>query len=243
VLKAYFDGSKDGHGARFVTLGAIFASEIVWSQFEPRWVAALPDGIKRFHMADAMAIPPRGTFKSFPEEKIKELVTRLLNVLGAFNEEPMFLKTCTVDLKAHALVEEELRVQQKVLRPPESICVDYCCGSDWPVDPAAPNERLQIEMFFDQDEPFLHKINSVWQRARKSARTGWPGQVKKIDFIVNNDRSPVPAIQAVDMIAWLMNARYCGNKREQGLSFMLQLLTRYRAFFDYERIKERYPNG
>jgi hypothetical protein len=194
-------------------------------------------------MADAMAVPPRGAFRDWSEKNIERLVTTLINILGAFNEEPMFIKSCTIDLQAHARVKDELKLRRKVLRPAESICVDYCCGSDWPIDPAAPNERLKIEMLFDRGERFLNKIDRVWRCARKKKTTGWPRQIQQIFKVVNDEISPVPAIQAVDMVAWLMNAWHCGNKREQGLSFMLHLLSSYLTFFDYERIKERYPNG
>jgi len=233
------DGSRDGQNARFVTLGGIIASEIIWSKFDLKWNAALPEEVGCFHMADAMAQPPQKAFRGWPEKKIQESITRLLNVLGEFNDEPMFIKSCTVDLKAHAAVRHELRPQQKIFKPPESMCVDYCLGSAWPIDPVEPDARLMIEIYFDRNEPFLNKIDSVWRRARKKKTAGWPRQIKQIVQV----SKAFPAIQAADMIAWLMNAKYCGNQREQGMSFMLHLLGPYHAFFDYDLIKERYSNG
>ena len=89
----------------------------------------------------------------------------------------------------------------------------------------------------------MKRIDRVWRKERKRQKTGWPRQIKQIQSVINDDITPVPAIQAVDLVAWLMNASHCGNPREQYESAWIRMLSQHVAFFDYDRIKECYPNG
>ena len=145
------------------------------------------------------------------------------------------LTACTISMRDYLRVKEE----NVFLRRPEAICVNSCCGSGLPPDPANPGAEYQTVIFyFDDNEPFLRQTKPVWEKGRKY-RVGWPSQIDQMLSVFNRR---VPALQAVDIIAWIANQSHMGDDRARALFPIIPLHGGMADFYDYERIKKEYGN-
>jgi Protein of unknown function (DUF3800) len=243
MLKAFFDSSRDEKYGRCISLAGIVSSEAIWPEFEKQWMAVLESyGLEEFHMTDAMAIPPQGEFKGWTERRIKSVLNDLVNTVAKFagreslpKGKEFLLKACTVKMEDYFKVKAE----NIYLRRPEAICVNSCCGTGLPPDPANPGAEYQSVIFyFDHNEPYLRHIKNNWDRGKKY-RVGWPSQVKDILPI---SATNVPALQAVDILAWTANHFHMGDDRARSLFFIIPLSGGIHDFYDYETIKKEYGN-
>jgi hypothetical protein len=244
VLWGYFDGSKDEVRGRCITLAGIVSSEAIWPEFEKKWMAALQSyGVSAFHMADAMAHPKRGDFTTWSEEHVAACVQALLEVLLGivmdFVGREFVIKACTVNLVGYQKAKAEIAD----LRSAPALCVDYCCGTALPDKYGRPGgEHSRVIFYFDHEEPFLHTIDRVWRKGRKS-RSGWPTQIEQVLAVI---AEKVPALQAADVLAWIVNGHYKGDTRARALFQSIKLFSllshaMYR-YYDYEQILRQYGN-
>lgn len=244
VLKAYLDSSQDERGIEFMTLGCIVSSEAIWPDFEQAWSSVLdkaPHPLKSFHMAPAMSRKTHPFNKDWTKDQVDELVDQLLMVIHRFAMRSFgrefVIKTATLNLTDY----RRFKLENIHLRRPEAICVNFCCGTPLPTDKANPEAELQdVIFYFDRQEKFLRTIRSNWIKGKKylnkNQHGGWPKQFKEMLPLSAED---IPALQAVDVVAWITNGRYKGDDRAKRL-FPKLFFGRMTKVFDYKAIKEEY---
>jgi len=199
ALRAYYDGST-GRRREVVSLAGIWGHESVWPQFESGWLGLLKKyEIREFHMADAIA--QRGPFTNWTQQRACSFVSDAFRLLRRFRSAPdrLSIRSCSVDMKDHASVAAQI----PLLRSAEAMVVDYCVGG---LNEALTAKELEgerpITLYFDANERFMNVIFGIWQRERN--RPGWPRQMREIRSVTASE----PAIQAVDIYAWLSNRRH-----------------------------------
>jgi hypothetical protein len=237
ALKAYYDGSTDGQAIVAVTLSGVAATEKVWEKFEPAWLEVLRKYLVKdniMHMAALMGFhndfsPENG----WDETQRNKLLGDLFNVWGSFDETvDLEARSCTVILKDW----ERANKQVRHLPEPEAICVNFCVGG-LRLPLVCANEPKPIMLYFDQSEPFMHKINRVWQPRNKSVHSLF-NQIRTIE---NATREYFP-IQAADINAWIVNHSDMGM-HDAFLETSMEIAVRYhhRKRYDYDAIMEDYP--
>lgn len=197
ALKVYFDGSWAESVS--MTLAAIAADESVWGQFEDEWDTVLRDrGNPGYtHMKEAM--PLRGAFSGWTEQKRDYLLDGLQAKLSAYatSERRFKVFTCTIDLAAHR--------RHRRMNPvrPEYICTDQVFQKvlawyrDFPDLILAP-----MELHFDRSEKFKSRLYREWNDPRNRAKEPFWGMVRSI---AESDMRKSPALQGADMVAWARN--------------------------------------
>jgi len=176
-------------------------------------------------------------------------------VIGKFNGPDFLVKSCTVDLLGYNKAKEE----NEKLRTKEAICVNFCCGSGLLLDNERPGAEIQeVKFYFDFGEKFKDRIERVWRRFRKRREhPHWVDQIKSIEPASAKD---VSALQAADVVAWIVNAHYYRERVAKSppdcfldsvhpiyywvkaLRLMLGLMGEMHGFYDYEKIKSDYAN-
>jgi hypothetical protein len=235
VLKAYYDGCSDGHQREAVTLTGVAATEEVWPNFEQAWTEALRKHLVKddiVHMVDLMGFHEnfsRGN--GWDENQRRALLVGLFNVWGKLYDYDLEARSCTVMLDDWKRADKQL----EQLPEPEVICVNFCVGG-LRLPLSCGNEPKPVLLYFDKNEPFMHKINRVWQRKRKIANTLF-SQIRTIE---KADSRCFP-IQAADILAWIVNHSDRGLE-DAFLDISSVIAIRHsRLRYDYEKIVEHYP--
>ncbi len=95
------------------------------------------------------------------------------------------------------------------------ICAECCIGLayQWRYENHLGSPEA-FDIFFDQNEPFMHDFRQRWLSERKTQQRiisnlfwGLIGDVKAVDMKVT------PALQAADMLAWGISRRHSGRRR------------------------------
>ena len=76
--KAYLDESEEG-GSTIFAVGGFVGKACVWEALEPKWLAALPDGISYFHATDCFG--GRNEFKQLDIPERVRLLDRLTDLI------------------------------------------------------------------------------------------------------------------------------------------------------------------
>jgi len=238
-LKAYYDssGNKRNKSEKVLTLSGFAASDDVWHRFKIEWKCALDDnGVHFFHMREAMFL--KGHFNGnngWDEAKVYALVKDLFKVIGKFRTEEFEAYSCSVILSDY----QRARLRIPKLRSPEAICVNFCVGNLR--IPTQDIETLKpVELFFDENEPFLNTIYRIWDQVKNKSQTrGWPKQIADIKSV--NSKTSLP-IQAADMFAWIVHRHLTGSNNHPWYAATILLADHYSKIYDYEKIVAEYAN-
>jgi hypothetical protein len=234
-LRAYYDASgKPDLTTGFVTLSGISASDTVWPEFERDWGSVLADhpSISELHTTDAMSLNEE--FEGWSRADVRKLLVKFFNVLGKYRAHHVEAFSCTLNLSDYWKAKRNI----PSLRPPESICVDFCTGGiTLPLEDAG--KRKCVIFYFDRGDKFMHRINSVWERNKK-VKVGWPRQVAAI---VPVNSAEVLPVQAADMYAWFVNQYHISGTHEWAYFSLRMVLEHFEKLYDYDAIVQRYPNG
>jgi len=206
AVKSYFDGSELPNKA--ITLAAIAADEITWSELEARWEELrISRGSPPYiHMTDLMTL--HGIYKDWSRDDRDYLVDGLLNVLLSYRGNPnIFSFTCSVNLLDYESVRGEKR-----LPTPERMCARM-------VFPHVINwyselPRLDIggvEVYFDRGEKFMRHIEQDWRS--KEIKSRYPGR-EVVSSIGQAIMEKTPALQITDVVAWGTNRLASGSHWE-----------------------------
>jgi hypothetical protein len=235
ALKAYYDGCTDERQLEAVTLTGVAATEEVWPDFEGAWLEVLRKHLVKdniVHMTDLMSF--QGNFSrenGWDEEQRHALLRDLFNVWGKLHKVDLEARSCTVMLQDWERANREL----DKLPEPEAICVNFCVGG-LRLPLVCGNEPKPILLYFDQNEPFMHKINRVWQRKKKIPNTLF-SQIRTIE----NATCEYFPIQAADILAWIVYHSDHGTV-DDFLELSSTIAVRHsRLRYDYEKIMEHYP--
>jgi len=180
-----------------MTLTCVAAIESVWSEIEAKWLQVKrecgdPDYV---HMTELMAL--QGIYKTWSEEQRDELIWRLIEALNSFMDRPGLQSfTCRVNLEAYerwSLVRDHPNPARLCARIVFPQMLDSFCG------PAQGVLVDLMDIFFDQNEPFMRHIRADWQS--KKIRDQYPvwNLVRRID---EADMKTTLGIQIADMICW-----------------------------------------
>jgi hypothetical protein len=235
ALTAYYDGCSDERQREAVTLTGFAAIEEVWRDFERAWLEVLQKYLVKdnvVHMADLMGF--HGDFsreKGWDEKQRHLLLADLFNVWGKLHEVDFEARSCTVMLDDWKRADAKL----EQLPEPEAICVNFCVGG-LRLPLVCANERKPVLLYFDVNEPFMHKINRVWQRKRKIENTLF-SQIRTI----KSANSEYFHIQAADILAWIVNHSDRGIEDIFLDISSMTAIRHSRLRYDYDKIMEHYP--
>lgn len=212
TLKAYFDGSgysKDPNSGH-LTLAGYIGIDDAWSEFNVAWRNMLArHGCAYMHMIEAKHLDKEFAIqKGWTEAKvsavIEDLISSCFAEIGWHKYRDKFCGvSCTIDLTDYRRVCAEFPGFEK-RKSPESICVDCVVTvalSMLPADDSSETGKMgHVELIFDRNEAFLHKINQPWLEHKKRSEI-----LRHIASICTADMRNVPGLQAADVLAWYAN--------------------------------------
>ena len=195
VLKVFLDGSgkSDDPESRFLTLAGCSAEDAVWAGLEEGWA-------EEIHMSRLMS-------SGMPESEVLERVERALLSVRRAVAQGMKTLLYSVNLKDYRRWKYILKLPQ-----PERLCAEWCVYqaiksySDSQISLAQP-----VDVFFDQNEPFLRHICMDNQSKKLKRRYPLLGLVRAP---VPVDSSSVPPVQVADMFSWSRNRLIAGSHDE-----------------------------
>lgn len=252
AVQAYYDGSNNAAGKpRSVTLAGYAGTPDFWAYFEACWKSVLAgDGHRPsasyLHMSEANAL--WGEFsaeKGWTERKVQALLGDVAQSLSAGWDEyrDHFIGvSCTVRLDDYE--RALLALPQLEKKEPEAICVDYCVTPALQVLPEAPVGRGilgklgSVELYFDRNEEFHHKVNRMWGNKKFSQRSK---PLRLVHQIGQVDMKKTPPLQAADYLAWLTNRHLSGQDLAAGVRRVLSA-PMVGIEFDYATLMERYKD-
>jgi hypothetical protein len=199
VLKGYFDGSER-HG--IVVLAGYIAEDCLWPEMELAWANVL-DGGPAMHATDAYNC--QGDYADWNPNDAHARIDQCVALLHGLDRERFRAYSCVVPLDDFLRVAQHHpeRFRNKSVR---AFCVDHCVGPMFRhvgVDPHDPSKYLK-QVFFDQNERFLHWMNRVFT-APKKRRPWWWSFCAGITPA--NSRLLLP-LQAADVLAWVVGRCY-----------------------------------
>lgn len=216
AIRGYFDGSGQENDDQ-VTLAGYVASPEVWATFEERWLRVLrafEPPCAYFHMVEAKGL--RGKFsigKGWSKARVDSLIQDLIHqcfLPAAWNgpDGPSLLKVfCTIgrtDWERSCQEVPQLREHSRA-----TVCARYVAEAALrrlPQDPDKPEGHRTgtLELYFDQNEPFLPQIKAAWRNALTRPK-GRRGPLSMISDIVPAEMRTSPGLQAADFLAWHIN--------------------------------------
>lgn len=245
LVQGYFDGSGQTSGKDlFVTLAGYVGPPEAWAVFDERWRGLLTRlGLTHFHMADANA--RRGEFKGWSEDRVHAARARLLNEclapMGWVDFRGQFVgAACTVNLKDYARARADLPALKQ--KEPQAICVDHVVTVALMTLPSRKSEPFgkagKVDLCFDQNESFLHKINRMSQRKPSLG----PAVLDLIGRLRVGDMRQLPGLQAADLLAWHTNRYRTGGFSAEPLAGAVRVFAtpNYEMYFDYEKLLATY---
>ncbi|MEZ5391839.1 MAG: hypothetical protein R2724_02945 [Bryobacterales bacterium] len=122
-------------------------------------------------------------------------------------------------------------------KEPEALCVDVVVTIALRLLPENLESPLgksgELEVLFDQNEEFLHKLNRVWRRRRRQGVFSLIGDVRDADM------RKAPGLQAADFAAWHWN-RHLRDGCSVAEMRAVFSAPGYRKYFDYEALRQKY---
>ncbi len=196
------------------------------------------------HMREAMWL--KGEFAGWTDDRVYRLLADLFNEclspIGRENFKNQFYgASCTVNLADYREVHNEI----PELKEPEAICVDSVVKIALRALPENRNlpfgKEGTVELFFDKNEPFMHKVNRVWTR-RPRNKLGH--LLRLVSHIESADSHDVPGLQAADFLAWSTNRYHTHGLSDRfgafaGVSRVLATPT-YERYYDYKRFRKEF---
>ena len=255
AIKAYYDGSgnsRDPNG-RFLTLAGYAGTPRAWCAFEEKWKKVLQRwDCAYLHMNEAHSLKQEFAVENgWTENRVKGLLQDLINEClsstgwGEFKGEFRGV-ACTINLKDYAKIYSDMPSYS--IKEPEAICVDYVVTvalmglSENRGLPFGKEGKMQL--FFDHDEPSMHKINRVW-KSKPHYRLKGPLQL--VHGIETADMRETIGLQAADFLAWQTNRYYTHGFDEPTGAFagIVRVLAcpAFGEYFDYEHLKENCLKG
>ncbi len=250
TIKAYYDSSGKSNNARaqYLTLAGYAGSPKAWDEFEQRWIKALQnEKCAYLHMAEALSL--QGEFaksKGWTQKRVLKLIAELVNEclspIGWTDFKGEFQgASCTINLTDYRKVKDELAE----LKEPESICVDFVITialMSMPKDSNLPfGKKGMVELFFDKNEAFMHKVDRVW---RSKPNKQLQGPLRLVSTIAQLDSRQRAGLQAADLLAWSTN-RYYTHGMSDPIGSLASTLRVFAApafteYYDYSKLKKEF---
>jgi hypothetical protein len=194
-LTAYFDGANsEGHA---MTLTCLAATQSLWPEIKTKWLEAKQQhGDPAYlHMTDLMAL--EGIYKGWSTDQRDGLIRALVEALSSFMDHPHLQSfTCRVNLEVYGRWKA-----RRELPTPERICARIVFPHlvEWFYRPEQGTSVDVMDVFFDQNEPFIRHIRADWNSGK--IRHEYPIW-NLIRSIEEAEMKSTPSLQMADMICW-----------------------------------------
>lgn len=251
VLKGCFDGSAGAQ--KYLSLAGFSGSSDAWTDLETRWQRAVspwkaPRSGPTFnvwHSSEAFA--SKGEFSSDRGWTEKE-ANRVCNAIFRDCLMPVCTErraefcasSATVDLEQYGRACGEFSDLRQV-KPPEALLVDLVVSQGLSLLPWTESGDWydgKIELYFDRNERFRRQVEPVYRRGAKH-RVG--GLIAHLGLSSSADSI---ALQATDLVGWMTNRIYTGQKDRTRYSMMLKLMLSLRhKLFEYDDIVASYQRA
>jgi hypothetical protein len=194
-VRAFFDGSWNPASDRknVLSLAGICAPEASWPAFDHQWGLMLEkhDLVEEgLHMAKSFN--PAASARA--HDVIKDVAEAFLALTNG--SPPAKSCVCSIDIDDY----NKLKAAEPSLIDKYSMCTEVAFNGCVGTDSGEERQPNTIFLYFDNNEKFMHKIRRVWEKKKKLLDVGWPRQIAEIWPVSRKD---YPAIQAVDVLAWL----------------------------------------
>lgn len=219
-MKLFFDGSKTDriHGPEWLTLAGFMARDSVWGRIDREWESEVLQKRKPhapyLHMKEITL--GTGDFAGFTRERRTELVQDAVDYLQRIPKHAFRGFICTIN------THDADRLTKKGIATPklQEICT-CCCVQEaflWYFD-EHPNAIELAEVYFDQNEEFMHSLRHPWEREKSKRRvvikTSFWDLIRTVEAL---DMRRTPGLQIADMLAWATSRRHINhNPRWMGL--------------------------
>ena len=243
TLQAFFDSSGATHDSPIITLAGYISTPNEWGRFDGAWNdVLLAWGIPYLHMKDLNARKKGSPFQGWTETQSEQLRADLFNTCFGNKwgrpEQDFIGVACSVNVSDYR--QAQMLCPKLREKPAEAFCVDHVVDPALrmlPQDLRSPvtGKRGQLELYFDQGEPFLRQVNAAWQRYRKDRDTPF----SLISDIQSADMRDRPGIQAADCAAWLANKDLRDHDSYSNV-FRHFMAPGFREYFNLEKLVARY---
>lgn len=178
---SYFDDSGHPDDAEFVLVAGFVGEKSKWLQFEPEWNKALPP-LTEFHGTDFLR-----TTKHWGKKRRRKYLSRLVSVIESH---AILSLSDTVEMAAYRRVNRISRLEE-TMGAPYAMAGRVVCGMirEWQ---ASHGDNCKMLVYFDDGTKHKGDLMQVLDR---DAFPWAPSFSKKKD---------VPALQAADLLAWMM---------------------------------------
>jgi hypothetical protein len=193
-------------------------------------------------MKEAMFL--RGEFseeRGWTHNAVQDLLKKLLTlVYDARWKNRLYGILCTVNMGDHNRASSQGYCLPSAYR----ICAHASLGSvlRWRlrgVEQQSDTDIASIEsidIFFDQNERFLHHLQSIWQKHRKSDHAGWG----LINCVAPAEMRNAPPLQLADMLAWAKNRKYVFGDHVNLCNAVLHMADMSEYDIDYSYLVSRF---
>jgi hypothetical protein len=173
---------------RITGLASLAASTDVWLDIEREWERVLDEhGRKRSHMAD-----DHSDDDSFTEDRLR-VVQQFIN-----DKERVCTAISAVRLCDYEWAVQEARKHPNTLPMPRHTCLNtYWCL--YRICERFP--KGNIDIVFDQNEPFLHEVDRLLRRKSFARRHAVLSRIPSVTKVVTTCRS----MEVADFLAWEIN--------------------------------------
>jgi hypothetical protein len=228
LLKAYFDHSGDGTDKqRYITLGGLVGPESGWSKLERGWKKTLckhgaPEklGQPYFHAREAFkGVDGYLGWDAREKQRVQELARELRIVILASTlfswkrRDGLIPVSCTIDSMEYYQVKQS----KPKLRPKYNICLDWCLLVAYQYAHLRHNEygdELKIKPFFDGKTTKFYRTTCELQKGELGSSDWWPNHMELPEVVPIYESC---AMQAADLLAWVLNRHYSQPASENEL--------------------------
>ena len=161
------------------------------------------------------------------------IISEAVEILRSLSNQHAEARTCTLDSEAY----RSARLKVPTLTKHQyAICTAYCTGGML-ITPEDEGKENVVSIYFDRNEPYMTHIYNVWQKGKSKSIKGWPKQVANITPV---DSTKVIAVQAADLLAWIVGRHYTKGDHEDLFISTRFIVNHKHAFYDQDRILEHY---
>lgn len=220
VVRTYLDsgGDVDPKQNKIVTLGCYSSKDEHWPTIESKWIEAVtaawdgcvvPEGVTPHLHTQALI----AATKPFTEENGWNQ-RKALGFLEACSN--IIIECCELGIlkgiSATTILADFQKVQRELPETPhfQDACSFFCVsrGLAWSPDIADDFIEHGGSVYFDRKDPFRGAITNLWSNNKfvGKHRDSW-GKLQHVGPAIMQN---TPAIQAADILAWSINAKYAG---------------------------------
>jgi hypothetical protein len=204
IFRLYLDESEDRQGEIFA-VGGFAGKDDQWNRLEPRWLAALPEGIGYFHATDCFV----GKHPFAPDNgfDIPRRMALLDNLTDLICEMDVKLICHGIDVPTYKVFAPKRKVNEflgnKYVAPFEA-AIETCCR-DYMQPPGVhePVETGDFCALFFEDNDFANTAIEDLKRMRRDELLWWRDRIGDGKVGTKEGPTAIPLLQVADLGAFL----------------------------------------